>query len=356
VGKMMRKSAVPKSNFAVYLIIGAFVIASAVGIVLVAKSKPSSRDFYIGIGTLLVTVVLASVNAIYAYFMREVLVSEGERDLLSFSPTIGIEVGDISTSTNGIELPVSIMNGGNAVAIDVRIDADVILKCALIEGYSMIPSFFQPISVPFMFNDNSQLEKKIYFGPSCLDALRQDIEMCTRRSGLASQLMTHASELSLRSTKGVISTRDRIRLARKLVVPRLQRIFRLRSSGYTGTRIWHHMETFIWDPEIQVVVYYRNHVGQFFRSSFSSFITIPDISKTSESEDQPVAATDAYSLCEAESDRIIIVASPPIHQQKFSVDAFSEQEIKAEIFDRDYRRGIGGSCVPCVSQTPWESS
>lgn len=267
---------------------------------------------------------------------------------------IGIEVGDIDATTLGITVPVSVRNGGNAIAINVKIDAEIILKCSVIEANTSIPAYFQPISVPYMFNDMSHIENKVYFGPACLDALKQDIAMCSRRLELATYLMTNASKLSFKWTKGLITTKQRIALAWKFIILKLEGILRLQTSSFGGQRTWHHMETFAWDPEIQIIAYYRNHLNQYFKSSFRSFITMPSAHiscLTTASEN--TGATDVSSLCEDEYEKIVVLAPPPLHPQKYSVDVLSEEEAQEEIMMRDLTREIGGSCIPCVNTAPW---
>lgn len=80
---MKSKSKSDESYMGLILLVSVFVLAATLGVILVASSEPSSREYFIGIGTLVVTILLASVNTIYAYLMRRILISENDYSLSS---------------------------------------------------------------------------------------------------------------------------------------------------------------------------------------------------------------------------------------------------------------------------------
>lgn len=291
------------------LIIAGVLVA---GTVIFAVLLPKHRQDVWGVGTVLVTILLASITAAYVLIMAELLESERRRDLLSFSPFIGIKVAEIDLEAKYVQLRVSLCNGGNAPAIDVLADAEIELQYSRVQGEQTIPSHFRPPHIPFLTNDVEGKSVYFCFGSLAVNALIQDVARCQDHQ--------------------------------------------VHEPDWTDLPdgIWQKVERVILRPKIKVFVYYRNHLGQYFQSTYVAPITITNVDKMGTMITQPEELTDPCKLLTRSA--ISIWSNPPLFYEHFNSEPVEKYLIDYELEARDLRRDIGGFCMPCLDMMPimWE--
>jgi len=179
---------------------------------------------------------------------------------LIYSPVIGITIKNMTIGqvwgderrNFGIELRLD--NVGNAAAIEVRVDAVVTLRHVDIEGEDVIPARFKAATIPFIeaskfFTDSPEKHLGINFGNKCIWAIVDDMKVCWDD--------------------------DRwVRVAGEVI-----------QSGSRPRNFEEGFELLAKQPMLTVVAYYRNHIGQFFKSTYRIMLNIPDIVDDGESYD-----------------------------------------------------------------------
>ena len=111
---------------------------------------------YSGAFTFLATLVLVGLTAFYVFWTKGILAATAAQARLSLIPVIGITVKSIRISevfgpnrrNMGVELELS--NVGNAPAIELLVDSEVELRYSSIKGVSCVPARFEPNVVPFL--------------------------------------------------------------------------------------------------------------------------------------------------------------------------------------------------------------
>jgi hypothetical protein len=278
------------------------------GTVVLAVVLPKHRQDVWGIGTVVVTILLATITAAYVLIMRELLESERRRDLLSFSPFIGIKVDLLELEPKYIQLRVLLNNGGNAPAIDVVADAEIELKYSRLQGEQVVPSHFRPRHVPFLTNGAEEESVEFCFGGEAVKSLIQDVARCQDHKA-------HEPDMT-----------------------------------DMPDGIWQRVERVILRPRIKVFVYCRNHLGQYFRSVYVAPVTIDDVSVKGVklvSDDEladPCRLLAGHSIC--------IWNNPPLLDEEYNSEPVEKCDIDSELQVRDSNRDIGGFCMPCLDMMP----
>ena len=279
-------------------------VVLVVGTILTAILWSKHRQDVWGVGTVIVTILLASITAVYVWIMRELLESERQRDLLSFSPFIGLKVSEIDLQDKYIRVKVALCNGGNAPAIDVFADAELDLKIVRIQGEKAVPAFFPAIHIPFLMDTDGELPIEFYFGATAIDALTQDVAKCQTEQG----------------RRGV--------------------------SRKPPVGIWDMMEETVLRPKIRVSVCYRNHLKQYFSSDYAATITMSNIDPAGLSVPEPEELKDPCNLFVRPS--ISVWDNPPLFVEDFNSGPTDEKEIARQLKARNRSRELGGICLPCL--------
>lgn len=106
--------------------------------------------------TFLATLMLVGLTAFYAYWTRGILAATASQTRLNLSPVIGITVKRISISAvfgpkrRNMSVEVELSNVGNAPAIEVLVDSEVELRYSSINGEKVVPARFEPYMIPFV--------------------------------------------------------------------------------------------------------------------------------------------------------------------------------------------------------------
>jgi len=111
---------------------------------------------YSGAFTFLATLVLVALTAFYAYWTKGILAATASQARLNLNPVIGITVKKISISEvfgykrRNMSVDVELSNVGNAPTIEVLIDSEVELRYSSVNGERVIPARFEPDMIPFL--------------------------------------------------------------------------------------------------------------------------------------------------------------------------------------------------------------
>lgn len=106
--------------------------------------------------SLAATITLVIITGIYVYFTKRILDSTIRQSNLVPNPVVGIRLGRMDIfkipefSSHNLNIGLDLINIGNAPAIDVLVDAEIILKYSNIKGEKVIPSRFEPSFISFI--------------------------------------------------------------------------------------------------------------------------------------------------------------------------------------------------------------
>jgi hypothetical protein len=189
------------------------------------------------------TIMLVIINGAYIYLTKKTLDTAVRQSNLVYNPVIGIQIKDVSiTETFGpnrrqMSVGVGLTNVGNAPAIDVLIDAEVILQYSSVEGEKTIPARFEPASLPFISIGGKTTKEWIHpnFGNVCVTHILDDFREYHRLNIL--RIESDATRMPYPPTK------------------------------------------------LKIYVYYRNSIGQYFESTYEAHFDLEsdEIPKENES-------------------------------------------------------------------------
>lgn len=191
--------------------------------------------------SLATTIALVIITATYVYITKRILDCTVRQSNLASNPVIGIRLGKIAISKvygpsrRNLHAGLNLTNVGNAPAIEVLVDAEIVLHYSNIRGERVIPARFEPSSISFIRPGEEIPEDNAHnpsFGNTCITHLLDDFRECHR-------LNIHRIETD--------PTTD----------------------PYTASRL-------------RVCVYYRNNLGQYFESTYETYLHIDDIPKDDE--------------------------------------------------------------------------
>lgn len=185
---------------------------------------------YSGALTFLATILLVALTAFYAYWTRGILSATANQSRLSLNPVIGIKVGEISISEvfgpkrRNMSVSLELSNVGNAPAIEVLVDAEIELRYAEINGDKIIPARFEPAMISYIRTGEIINETSCGFGNTLIAHFFDDVRESSR-------LNVH-----------------------RINIDPTQEAFRT--------------------SKLKVIVYYRNSLGQHFKSFYETEIGI----------------------------------------------------------------------------------
>ena len=186
--------------------------------------------------SLAATMVLVIITGIYVYITKRMLDFTVRQSKLVSNPVIGIRLGHMGISIvygpsrRNLCIYLNLPNVGNEPAIEVLVDAEIILQYSNIQGEKVIPTRFEPSSISFIRPGEEILEYPSHnpgFGNTCITHLLDDFRECHR-------LNIHRIETN--PTK----------------------------EAYNASRL-------------RVYVYYRNNLGQYFESTYETYLHIAHI-------------------------------------------------------------------------------
>lgn len=185
-------------------------------------------QLYSGALSFLATILLVALTGFYAYWTKGILLATASQSKLSLNPVIGIKVSSLSISEvfgpkrRNMSVAVELSNVGNAPAIEVLVDAEIELRYSRINQEQVIPARFEPDMVPYIRSGESATEVSPNFGNKCITHFFDDVRESLR-------LNLHRIETD--------PTQESFKTSR-----------------------------------LRVVVYYRNSLGQHFKSYYETEI------------------------------------------------------------------------------------
>jgi hypothetical protein len=196
----------------------------------------SAQSYTISLISLLATLVLVIINGIYIYFTKRTLDVALRQSNLVYNPVIGITLGKVSVSPvfgpsrRQIRVKTNLTNVGNAPAIDVLVDAEIVLSYSNIEGEKIIPAYHEPSSIPFIRSgeetkDDPRLSPT--FGNTCVAHVLADFQEGNRLNVL--RIATEPTKMPYNSSM------------------------------------------------LRVYASYRNSIGQYFESTYEIYLSLEEI-------------------------------------------------------------------------------
>jgi len=129
----------------------------------------------------LCTAVLVFLTGWYAFLTKKMLTALERQSKLSLNPVIGIEVGEMIIGKvdvidrRNMQIPVKLTNIGNAPAIEVLIDAEIVLYHSTVNGVNTIPSRFDPEMISFLKPGESNKKSELSFGNTFITAFLDSV-------------------------------------------------------------------------------------------------------------------------------------------------------------------------------------
>lgn len=139
--------------------------------------------------SLIASIILVLVTGIYVYFTKRILDSTIRQSNLVSNPVIGIKVGEMhisevfGPSRRNLSIGLNLINVGNAPAIDVLVDSEIVFSYTNINGENTIPARFEPYSIPFIRPGEEISEENFHnpsFGNQYIIHLFDDERECNR--------------------------------------------------------------------------------------------------------------------------------------------------------------------------------
>jgi len=246
------------------------------------------------------SIVLVAVTGIYVYLTHEILKTANRQSNLAANPVISIRLGEMTISEvwgderRSLEIGLNLANIGNAPAIDVLVDGELILQYSDIEGETVIPARFEPADIPFIRCGENLLDEQdhdaciihsqgynsLVFGNLCITHLLDDFRECYRLN-----MHRIATDPSRESHKSSV---------------------------------------------LRVCIYYQNNLGQYFESTYETYLAIgktPGLDGDNIPKDNETATLSQ-----------IFIPRP-----KFSAGPIQRDEVNKKIAERNSKRDLCGA-------------
>jgi hypothetical protein len=137
--------------------------------------------------SLLITLLLLITTAIYVYFTKKIVDAAIRQVNLIHNPVIGIRLGPMTIGKiyqnfrRSLSIRISLSNIGNAPAIKLLVDGELIFRYTEIKGSNEIPARFEPRFISYMQPGEELREGMAYslsFGNDCIRYLFDDLREC----------------------------------------------------------------------------------------------------------------------------------------------------------------------------------
>lgn len=262
-------------------------------------APPIHPDIAIWIQALF-TIILVLITGYYAIVTNHLVKNSREQILMQYVPVLGVKIkkieigGEFGPGRRQLHIDMEITNIGNAPAINVLLDAEIQLQYSNIDNNNIIPSRFEPESIPFILSGNSvknsdNEERLNYFTPgfgnSLVYALLEDFK-----------------------------ENERLNLERK-----------------ENNILVEYKK-----PKLSLFLYYQNSLSEFFKSTWEVFIDLEKISIP-----QPDGRT-YLSPKYPEKNESVKIHELNIPRPIFSTIHISKENIIDEIEKRNLKRDLSG--------------
>ena len=144
-------------------------------------------------------IILVTINAIYLRRTRKAIELAVQISSLAYNPVVGIRLGKIllskefSRSRRQLTADLDLINVGNAPALEVSVDAGIILHYSDIEGEKLIPARHQLGSIPFIRPGEELVDdprNSPNFGNTLISSLLDDFREVSRLDKIKTETKT----------------------------------------------------------------------------------------------------------------------------------------------------------------------
>lgn len=238
------------------------------------------EDNIIPLLSLVTTAVLVIINIVYIYLNKKTLDVAVHQSNLAYNPIIGIRLLNMrisevfGPSRRQLSVGLNLTNVGNTPAIEVLVDAEIELEYSAIDGERIIPARHEPNSLSFIRSGEEITDEpgvSPNFGNTCVSHLLDDFRECQRLNTL--RIETDPTE-----------------------------------TAYNAS-------------VLRIFAYYRNNIGQHFKSVYETHLDIEKIPKENESAE---------------------LAQIYVPRPRFEAGPVSRDEVIKEITQRDTKRKLCG--------------
>jgi hypothetical protein len=254
--------------------------------------------------TVISSIILIIITSIYVYLTKKILDSNKHDIELSYSPVIGIKINQMSIlpvygeGRRGFIVDLTIVNVGNAPAIEVKIDSEIELKHSDIKGEKIIPTRREPALIPFLRSGEEIPDSHAHdhdfqialtsqnFGNTCIDHMIFDF--------------TKDRELNLERIHSDPS-----------------------HESYVSTKL-------------RIYVYCKNHLNQYFLSQYETYIEPFRV------EGNPIPCFVILNNPGLPNDRKIELIQEHFRRPIFLTKPISHEEMMQAINDRNRKRNLCG--------------
>jgi len=153
--------------------------------------------------------VLVIVTTIYVYVTKRILDETRKQSTLSYNPVLGVKLESVHVGQvfgpqrRQMGAEFTLLNIGNAPAVNILCDAEVVLKYSNIDKETEIPSRHEPTVIPFI-QPGEAVKDFNYpnFGNTCVTHVLDDFRECSRLNKLRlekdpTQEAYHATKLRI---------------------------------------------------------------------------------------------------------------------------------------------------------------
>jgi hypothetical protein len=192
--------------------------------------------------SLLFTVLLVIITGVYVYLTKKIVDTTVRQVNIIHNPVIGIRLGAMwisktnDLSRRNLSVSLNLTNIGNAPAIKILVDGEIIFKYIKVDGINEMPARFEPRFISYM---------------------RPGEELSAGQS----------YSLSF-GNDGIRNLLDDLRENRRLNMERIET---------TPSRQPYP------PPRLIIYVYYQNNLGQYFQSIYKGNLNVNEIPKDDES-------------------------------------------------------------------------
>jgi len=185
--------------------------------------------------SLFATLTLVFITGVYVYFTKKILDSAVRQSNLISNPVIGIQIKSMeigvtwSNNRRMLGIKPQLINLGNAPAINVLVDAEILLEYSNILGEKVIPARFEPGIISFIRPGEEINDKSVYleFGNTSVASLLDDFR-----------------------------EQHRLNVYRVNTDPTVK--------PYEASKL-------------RICLFYMNNLGQYFESNYETFLRLDDI-------------------------------------------------------------------------------
>ena len=245
----------------------------------------------------LTNILLVIVTFAYVVLTRSMVKFSERQVKVASNPILGIRITKMhiskvfSSKRRTLTVEIELVNIGNGPAIDIQIDGEIILSNNEVDGEKVIPAYSEPRRLSFLIagqKSDNNFETNVYFGNKAILYLFDDFR-----------------------------EEDRLNQHRINTDPK--------KEAFKASKI-------------VIIVYYSNNLGQQFKSSFETYVSLGMEVK----EDIAAKSIVAKPREVPTDDQEFELDNHPYIRPEFMSGLIKEKEIERELAKRNLNRKLSG--------------